>query len=248
MTPAGSGTVTSSPSGITCGGACQATYDRGTTVSLTATAAAGSAFAGWSGGGRSGTGTCTVTVSAATTVTATFAPVSVTLTVTSRGSAGGDVTSNPAGITCGSSCSASFNVGATVTLTATPGTQARFKGWGGACSGTATTCTLTMTDNLSVTGTFSMVFTDATSDDLLPAGTRIKAVHFSELLQAINTAQPGTSLSWPSTGPAPAVGGTVLAIHMNTLRQALSLAPVVLGTVIAAQHLNEVRLSIRALE
>ena len=105
-----------------------------------------------------------------------------------------------------------------------------------------------MTDNLSVTGTFSMVFTDATSDDLLPAGTRIKAVHFSELLQAINTAQPGTSLSWPSTGPAPAVGGTVLAIHTNTLRQALSLSPVVLGTVIAAQDLNEIRLSIRALE
>jgi len=93
-----------------------------------------------------------------------------------------------------------------------------------------------------------MVFTDATSGDLLPAGTPIKAVHFAELLQAINAAQPGMNLSWPSTGPAPAVGGTVAAIHMNTLRQALSLAPVVLGTVIAAQHLNEVRLSIRALE
>src|SRR2546426_6850089 len=111
---------------------------------------------------------------------------------------------NPAGITCGSICSASFNTGTTVTLTATPGTQARFKGWSGACSGTTTTCTVTMNDNLSVTATFSMVFTDATSGDLLPTGTPIKAVHFTELLQAINTAQPGTNLSWPSTGPAPA--------------------------------------------
>src|SRR3989441_3846603 len=54
VTRAGSGTVTSSPSGITCGGACEATYDRGTTVSLTATAVAGSGFGGWSGGGGGG--------------------------------------------------------------------------------------------------------------------------------------------------------------------------------------------------
>src|SRR2546422_2062867 len=145
-------------------------------------------------------------------------------------------------------CSAAYTGGTSVTLTATPGSQARFKGWGGACSGTATTRTLTMNENFAVRGTFSMVFWDATSGDLLPAGTPIKAVHFTELLQAINTAQPGTSLSWPSPGPAPAVGGAVVAVHMNTLRQALSLAPVVLGTVIEAQHLNEVRLSIRALE
>src|SRR5207244_13025902 len=95
-----------------------------------------------------------------------------TLTGTAAGPPAGAVTSDPAGITGGASCSASFNVGAIVALTVAPGSQARFKGWGGACSGTATTCTLTMTDNLSVTGTFSMVFTDATSDDLLPAGTR----------------------------------------------------------------------------
>src|SRR2546427_10767625 len=107
---------------------------------------------------------------------------------------------------------------------------------------------MTMNDARSVTGTFPMVLRDATAGDLLPAGTPIKAVHFTELLQAINTAQPGTNLSWPSTGPAPAVGGTVLAIHMNTLRQALSLAPVVLGTVIASQELNEIRLATRALE
>jgi len=133
-----------------------------------------------------------------------------------------------------------------VTLTATPGTQARFKSWSGACSGTATTCTLTMSDNLSVTARFSLIFTDATPGDLLPAGTAIKAAHFTELLDAINTVQPGTNLSWPS--PAPAVGGTVLAIHMNTLRQALSLTTVAAGSVIAAQHLNDIRLAIRARE
>ena len=68
----GAGTVTSSPTGISCGTDCWHTCATGTAVTLTAAAASGSTFAGWSGGGCSGTGTCRVTVSAATTVTATF--------------------------------------------------------------------------------------------------------------------------------------------------------------------------------
>jgi Divergent InlB B-repeat domain len=68
----GSGSVTSSPVGITCGASCSASFTSGTPVTLTASPAAGSTFAGWSGGGCSGTGTCTVTLTAATSVTATF--------------------------------------------------------------------------------------------------------------------------------------------------------------------------------
>jgi hypothetical protein len=68
----GTGTVTSSPSGISCGSDCTQTYTSGTRVTLTASAASGSTFAGWSGGGCSGTGTCAVTVSGAIGVTATF--------------------------------------------------------------------------------------------------------------------------------------------------------------------------------
>src|SRR5439155_18481930 len=158
----GSGRVTSSPSGIDCGGTCQATYDRGTTVTLTATAAAGSVFAGWSGGGCNGTGTCVVTMGDATTISATFTLTTATLAVALRGSAGGTVTSTPAGIDCGPSCSASFNAGTQVTLTAAPGSQTRFASWGGACSGPATTCALMMNRTLSVTAAFSRVFTDTT--------------------------------------------------------------------------------------
>ena len=69
---AGSGTVTSSPAGINCGSTCTASYDNGTSVTLSAAAASGSTFAGWSGGGCSGTGTCTVTLTTNTTVTAAF--------------------------------------------------------------------------------------------------------------------------------------------------------------------------------
>jgi hypothetical protein len=66
------GTVTSVPAGIDCGSSCAATYNSGTSVTLTATPDGLSAFAGWSGGGCSGTGTCTVPMGANTTVTATF--------------------------------------------------------------------------------------------------------------------------------------------------------------------------------
>ncbi len=68
----GSGTVTSSPTGINCGSTCSSSFDTGTQVTLTATAAAGSTFAGWSGGGCSGTGVCVFTLNGDTTVTATF--------------------------------------------------------------------------------------------------------------------------------------------------------------------------------
>jgi len=87
VTPAGTGTgsVSSSPAGISCPGTCSANFASGTPVTLTATAAAGSTFAGWSGA-CTGTGTCSVTMSAAKAVTATFNSSSspaVTLTPTS---------------------------------------------------------------------------------------------------------------------------------------------------------------------
>ena len=69
----GKGSVTSSPSGIDCGSSCQALFNLGTKVTLSATAASGSTFTGWAGAGCSGTGGCEVTMSEARSVTATFA-------------------------------------------------------------------------------------------------------------------------------------------------------------------------------
>ena len=68
----GTGSVGSSPAGISCGSGCASSFAYGTTVTLTASPAAGSAFAGWSGGGCSGAGSCTLTMSADQTTTASF--------------------------------------------------------------------------------------------------------------------------------------------------------------------------------
>jgi hypothetical protein len=67
----GSGTVTSSPAGISCGSTCAHAFKHGTAVALTAVASARSRFAGWSGD-CSGTGPCTLTMSANRSVTVTF--------------------------------------------------------------------------------------------------------------------------------------------------------------------------------
>jgi hypothetical protein len=68
----GSGTVISSPTGITCGTACTKGYDAGSIVTLTATPDGNSIFTGWSGGGCSGKGQCVLVMSATVTVTANF--------------------------------------------------------------------------------------------------------------------------------------------------------------------------------
>jgi uncharacterized protein (DUF2345 family) len=151
----GSGTVTSYPQGIDCGATCSAQYANGTQVTLTAQPDGNSTFAGWSGACW-GTGTCNVMMSASMSVTATFAlvPVNQTLSVTKNGSGSGTVTSSPAGINCGTTCSASFTKGTVVTLTPTPDANATFTGWSGACSGTGT-CSVTMDATKSATATFN---------------------------------------------------------------------------------------------
>ncbi len=68
----GHGAVKSDPTGIACGATCSSTFDRESTVYLSARPAAGSRFVGWSGGCSGTTPSCTVTLTAAKSVTATF--------------------------------------------------------------------------------------------------------------------------------------------------------------------------------
>jgi len=74
------------------------------------------------------------------------------LDVSTSGS--GTVRSSPPGIDCGGACSARFDQGARVSLSAAPADDSTFAGWSGACSG-AGDCTVTMTSDLAVAATFT---------------------------------------------------------------------------------------------
>jgi phospholipase C len=75
------------------------------------------------------------------------------VTVALAGSGSGTVTSAPAGINCGTTCTADFADGA-ITLTAAPGTSFVFTGWSGDCTGTGP-CTIPAGSTATATATFT---------------------------------------------------------------------------------------------
>ena len=149
--------VTSSPAGIDCGSKCTESYPGGTVVVLTAAAGPGERLASWNGACSGAAQQCAVTINGATTVNATFASESagatVVLAVAVTG--GGSVNSQPGGVACRGNCSADFNTGIAVTLTATPDAGQVFAAWGGACSGSVSTCRINMSAARNVTAAFA---------------------------------------------------------------------------------------------
>jgi hypothetical protein len=152
VTKTGDGAVTGGQ--IDCGASCSTVMNAGSSITLIATPAVGNAFVGWSGDCTGSSSTCTVNIDAAKTVSASFVPIKYTLSVSKTNATYGSVTSNPAGINCGATCSSQFNQGASVTLTATPARSHKFTGWTGACAGTYLTCTVSMTQDKSVNAAF----------------------------------------------------------------------------------------------
>lgn len=165
------GTVTSSPSGISCGAVCTKAF--ATTVLnvvLTAAPSSGATFKGWSGACTNLTGTCTVHPTGLHTATAQFDISQFTLTVTKAGLGTGTVTSAPLGINCGSDCVEIYNTGTSVTLSKTPAAGSVFSSWSGACGG-VNSCVLNMTANRAVTANWASLVTVSTTVSLLTGAT-----------------------------------------------------------------------------
>ncbi|MDZ7631198.1 MAG: hypothetical protein U5K74_07590 [Gemmatimonadaceae bacterium] len=144
----GGGTITSAPAGINCTindgittGVCSVTFTTNTGVTLSQTPAGSSIFQGWSGDCIGNP--CQITVSQTHVAEVTYRrPPSGIVAVTGVGTGSGTVTSAPAGIFCtitngvaGGGCSASFDAGVAVTLSAVSAGADAFTGFTGACSG-----------------------------------------------------------------------------------------------------------------
>ncbi len=104
---AGAGTVSSNPSGISCGSDCSESYNSGTSVTLTASASSGSTFAGWSGA-CSNAGSCVVSMTSVKSVIASFNTTGGG--VGGGGGGGGGITPTPTPTPAPAVCSgADFN-------------------------------------------------------------------------------------------------------------------------------------------
>ncbi len=163
---AGTGSVTISPPGTSCGGSCQVSVNVGANVTATAQPTAGSVFAGWSGDAvcvaAGQANPLSFTANANVACTATFAIVANALTVTKTGTGSGVVTSDVGGIGCGATCTANIAVGTQVTLTAAPDAGSLFQGWTGngcvAVAGVPTQAKVTLDQARNCSAAFKRVY------------------------------------------------------------------------------------------
>jgi hypothetical protein len=103
-------------------------------------------------------------------------PIWIRETVKVWNSENGVITSNPSGIDCGKTCTATFPYGSAVTLTATPSGSGSFLGWYLACTGTDG-CALPMTGPAEVASLFTPCpYTVSAHPALFPATTGSYAI------------------------------------------------------------------------
>lgn len=166
MGPIGTSVVTSSPTGISCGGAfhvCSSTFTAGSTVTLTNVVGSTVVFAGWGGPARcsNNSSTCRVLMSANKSITAQYNPV---LSVSLAGNGAGTVYSSSSSINCsntngcanGGSVTHSYYPGTIIVLKSSPTVNSAFVAWTGSGCGFVSTCTVTMDSYKTVVATFTV--------------------------------------------------------------------------------------------
>lgn len=134
------------------------------------------------------------------------------LTVTPAGSGTGRVVSNPAGIDCGTTCSALFSQ-PNVTLTASADATMTFSGWSGGGCGGAAMCPVTLSAATTVTATFTapdkVIFVSSTTHTGNMGGILTMDAHCQTL--AANASLTGTFKAWLSSSTS-----TVSARHTHS--------------------------------
>ncbi len=136
ITGSGTGVVRETLGTGTCPPACVGDRRFGTVVELVAEPDPSSVFAGWSGACETAEATCRVELRDDAALTARFVLRQVSVAVSSSG--GGAITSSPALLDCGATCTATVGWGTTIALTARPAPGFAFASWSGACAGQAT--------------------------------------------------------------------------------------------------------------
>jgi GH25 family lysozyme M1 (1,4-beta-N-acetylmuramidase) len=148
----------------------------------------------------------------------------------------GVVTSSPAGISCGVTCSANFDPGTVVTLTPTPNPGAVFVGWGGACSGTGP-CAVSMDADQAVTATFTSDLVPPTAELTPPASlTAPVTAIFSETVHEVTRSnvvlrRQGEDGDVPSTLTCRSAAGNDVRCSTGNVSsvELLPIAPLVAG-------------------
>jgi alpha-tubulin suppressor-like RCC1 family protein/PKD repeat protein len=140
------------PDHIDCEPTCSAIFPQNTEVTLAAAEGSGFGFTGWtldcSGTARQ----TSILMDARHTCRAEFRPFTLGVTV----SGAGRVTSDPAGLDCGATCSYAPRAG-TAILRAEPALGWQLDGWGGDCTGAGLQATVTMDADRACTATFSRI-------------------------------------------------------------------------------------------
>jgi hypothetical protein len=145
------------------------------------------------GGGPDNPKVCGISVTGGTVST-------FPLTVVKGGTGAGTVTSTPAGIDCGGTCSASYAAATSVTLSAAAASGSTFDGWSGAGCGGTSTCVVPMSTAQTVNATFTSQVTTYTAT-VTKAGTGSGTV----------TSTP-SGISCGSTCSAPFQSGTSVTL------------------------------------